>query len=218
MTPPVIGSEPSRTDTVTAVLIAMDGVTRRPVIGGVSAELTVPHRRRLVRNLRGQLVLLNERPDQELTFTVAPEAAGYRTPPPVTFNPARDGVVQVVALERDLAGSFEGTVVRGTVRQAGPVAGPVAGATVSATPPAALAGRQFPATTDARGSFALVVGLRLSGVEEPAPIQVRLRFEGPEGANREFQVDLEPGRRHVFARPVELDGHDVPELIQQAMP
>ena len=80
-TRPPIAFEQARIDVVTAVVIPMDGVTRLRVRGGVNAQLWDPVREearpnRLVRNLSGHIVLLNEPRDQDLTFRIEPGPAG----------------------------------------------------------------------------------------------------------------------------------------------
>ncbi|WP_222271517.1 hypothetical protein [Modestobacter marinus] len=229
-TRPPIAFEQGRTDVVTAVLIPVDGVTRRPVRGGLDAQLWDPVRqaarpRRLVHNLSGHVVLLNEPAEQDLTFRVDPAAAGYRGPLFVRFNPARDGVSKVVALEPRADRAFDDgtTLVRGSVVRSGggspaqPL--PVEGLTVTASPPAGSAGHQFPATTDERGVFALAVGLKLAATAEgPAPIPTVLRFEKPGLPVREFTLALDEGRAHVLATAVDLDSDDQPHFTHQARP
>jgi hypothetical protein len=122
-----IAFQQGRTDVVTAVLVPIDGVTRLPVRSGVDAQLWDPVGQaalpnRLVRNLSGQLVLVNEPADQELTFRLDPARAGYRGPLYVTFTPSDDGVSRVVTLERRPDSAFDETttLVRGSVvRSAG---------------------------------------------------------------------------------------------------
>jgi hypothetical protein len=206
--------EAGRTDVVTAVVIPVDGVTRLPVRSGVDVQLwdpvdDYPLPVRIVRNLSGRLVLLNEPADQELSFRVDGRPAGFQGPLFVTFNPAQDGRSRVVLLARRPDSDFgeTATLVRGSVvRSAGDdPPGPVSGLTVSARPQAGSAGPQFPATTDERGVFALVVGLRLVSVNEPAPVPTTIHFEKDGLPVREFDVDIEHGRTHVFAEPVDLD-------------
>lgn len=231
MTRPQIVFELTRTDVVTAVLIPVDGVTRRPVRGGLDAQLWDPVRqaarpRRLVRNLSGHVVLLNEAAEEDLVFRVDPAAAGYRGPLFVTVNPARDGVSRVVALEPRADHAFDDgtTLVRGMVVRSGgggssaqPL--PVEGLTVTASPQAGSAGHQFPATTDERGVFALAVGLKLAATAEgPAPIPTVLRFEKPGLPVHEFTLALDEGRTHVFATAVDLDSDDQPHFTHQDRP
>lgn len=208
-----IAFEPDLTDVVTAVVIPMDGFTRRVVTGGVEVELWDPQRGtvvpvRLVRNLSGHHVLLNAPADQDLTFRVRPERAGYRGPVLVAFNPAAEGVSRVVPLERRPDTDFAdvATLVRGMVARS---ATPVAGAVVSARPPAS-AGRQFPATTDERGVFALAVRL-----DEPGPVPATLRVAEAGGATRDLTVDLERGRVHLFAEVIDLDRPNTPQFTHQ---
>lgn len=228
-TRPPITLDSARTDVVTAVLIPVDGVTRRPVRGGLDARLWDPVRQaprpnRLIRNLSGHVVLVNEPADQDLTFRVEPAAAGYRGPLFVTFNPARDGISRVVALERRPDGAFDGnkTLVRGEVVRTADGESPpprVPGLTVTARPEADRAGHQFPATTDERGVFALVIGLRVPATDEAgAAVPTVLRFAKAGLPVRELTVDLVPGRPHVFAEPVDLDGDDPTHFTHEARP
>lgn len=225
MTRPPVVLEEGRGDVVSAVLVPIDGVTRRPVRSGVQAQLWDPVRRaarhnRLIRNLSGHLVLVNEPSDRELTFRIDPGTAGYRGPLFVAFTPDADGVSRVVALEPRPERAFDAgtTLVRGCVgrsARSGSAAppSPVAGLTITAGPRAGAAGHQFPATTDERGVFALVVGLRVSGMDDDAgPIPTTLRFEKSGLPVREFDVDLHRGRTHVFTAAVDLDRDDRPPL------
>ena len=227
---PPIAFEPVITDTITAVLIPIDGATRVPVRSGISARLwdpvgDKPRPNRLVRNLSGHLVLLNGPLDTELTFRIEPEEAGYRGPVFVTFTPGNADRSRIVPFERRPDAAFDATetLIRGwVVRSADPVGPgqpvPVAGLTVTARPQAGSAGHQFPATTDERGVFALVVGLRLVGTNEgPASVPTRLRFEKAGFPVRELSVDLDPGRVHVFAEPIDLDT-DLPPVFSHRQP
>lgn len=215
MTSRPVRYEQGRTDVVTAVVVPMDGATRLPVRHGVDVQLWDPagqraRASRLVRNLSGQAVLLNEVPDQELTFRIGTERSFYRGPLLVAFNPAQDGLRRVVALERRPDASFDdvATIVRGVVTRSPDAgdgaAGPVEGVTVSVD--VASPGHQFPATTDGRGSFALVVDLRPPAPDEPTtvPAQVRLAKDGQ--LLRTLPVALEHGRAHVFSAPIDLVG------------
>jgi hypothetical protein len=226
--PPVLILDQQRIDAVTVALVFMDGVTRRPVRTGVAVQCwdvqrDAPRPNRLVRNLSGYMVLLNESPDQAVTFRIDATEAGYRSPGLFTVTPAVDGISHVIALEPAIDGLTEGTLVRGTVVRSGgpgspsaPV--PMGGVTVTASPEPSLAGRQFPATTDDRGAFALAVGLKPMPTEPPATVQVSLAFEKPGVPAREFAVDLAPGRLHVFSGRVDLDGHDVPPFTNPTTP
>jgi hypothetical protein len=231
MTRPPAGFEQGRRDVVTAVLIPIDGLTRLPVRSGVRVQLWDPIGQaalpnRLVRNLSGHVVLLNEPADREMTFRIDPGTAGYRGPLFVAFTPAADGVSRVVPLERRPDSSFDGipTLVRGSVVRsagAGTAAEParVPGLVVTASPPAAAAGRQFPATTDERGVFALAVGLKRLGDDDgPAPISTTLRFQKAGLPVREFDVALESGRTHVFAAPIDLDRDEEPPFAEASRP
>jgi hypothetical protein len=215
--------EQGRTDVVTAVVIPIDGVTRLPVHSGLDAQLWDPVRQaarpnRLIRNLSGYIVLVNERANQDLTFRIEPTAAGYRGPLFVTFNPASDGVSRVVALEPRPDSVFDetATLVRGSVVRSGGggsplLPQPVSGLTVTAKPPAAAADHQFPATTNERGVFALVVGLNAPATsEDHKPVRTVLRFEKTGLPVREFAIDLDRGRTHTFAAAVDLDRADHP--------
>jgi hypothetical protein len=219
-----IAFQQGRTDVVTAVLVPMDGVTRIPVRTGVDAQLwdrveEIPRSERLIRNLSGQLVLLNHPADQQLTFRIDPTRAGYRGPLFITFTPAADGVSRIVALERRPDSEFDATLtlVRGSVVRSAGTGSPaepaaVSGLRVTASPQAGAAGHQFPVTTDERGVFALVVGLKRLGAtdEAPAPVRTVLRFEKAGLPVRDISVDLDHGRTHVFAAPVDLDRDDRP--------
>jgi len=209
MTRPPIAFEPALVDDVTAVLIPMDGITRRTVTAGVDVELwdrvrDVAVTKRLVRNLAGHHVLLNGVLGQALTFRVSPDQAGYRGPFLVDFTPTAEVTACVVPLERLAGADFDdvATLVRGQVIRAG---APVAGVTVRAA--AGADGRQFPATTDDRGVFALAVPLA-----EIDTVTVMLRFEPPGGAARDHPVDLRRGRTYVFATPVDLDDPATPVI------
>jgi hypothetical protein len=230
-TRPPIAFEQGRTDVVTAVVIPIDGVTRRAVRSGLDVQLWDPaahtaRPNRLIRNRNGHIVLVNEPTDQELTFRIDPSAAGYRGPLFVTVNPARDGVSRVVALEPRPDGAFDdaATLVRGVVvRSAGGASliqpRPVPGLTVTARPPAGSGGHQFPATTDERGVFALVVGLTVSDTdEERRPMPTVLRFEKAGLPVRELTVPLDQGTTHVFAAAVDLDRADRTPFTHQARP
>jgi hypothetical protein len=216
MTRPPIAFEPDFVDVVTAVVIPMDGITRRVVATGVEVELWDPARdaavpSRLVRNLSGHHVLLNLPADRLLTFCIRPERAGYRGPVVVAFTPSADGVKRVVALER-LAGADVAdlaTLVRGMVVRADE---PVAGATVGVAPPGP-AGHQFAATTDERGVFALAVHL-----DEAGPVPLTLRIVEAGGGGRDVDVELERGRTHVFAAVIDLGQPATPQFIHQIRP
>ncbi|RAK34468.1 hypothetical protein B0I29_11167 [Actinoplanes lutulentus] len=210
--------EPGRTDVVTAVLHLIDGLTRRTVLRDAEVHLDTAGRRetRLIRNRSGLFVLLNHPAGEDLTFRVTAGRAGYREPGPITFRPSRDGVLRVVALERRADAGFGdvAVLVRGTVIRSGGEPGvrePVAGLTVSAEPPPEAAGRQFPATTDGDGVFALAVGITVAPLGEPAPVPTVLHF----GADRDVAIDLEHGREHVFAADIDLDGDTVPRFTHQ---
>ena len=216
--------EQGRTDVVTAVVIPIDGVTRLPVRNGLDAQLWDPVRQtarpnRLIRNLSGHIVLVNERADQDLTFRIEPAAAGYRGPLFVTFNPATDGVSRVVALEPRPDSVFDETAtlvrrirraVRGR-REPAPAATGVRGSRSRQNPPPPRPAHQFPATTDERGVFALVVGLNAPATsEDHKPVRTVLRFEKTGLPVREFAIDLDRGRTHMFAAAVDLDRADHP--------
>jgi hypothetical protein len=230
-TRPPIAFEQARIDVVTAVVIPMDGATRLLVRGGVNAQLWDPVRdearpNRLVRNLSGHIVLLNEPKDQDLTFRIEPAAAGYRSPLFVTFNPDRDGVSRVVALERRPDAAFDGneTLIRGSVVRSSDSGSPtkpipVAGLTVTARPRTDSAGHQFPATTNERGVFALVVGLKQVGANEgPASVTTMLHFEKAGLPVRELQVDVDQGRVSVFAEPIDLEADNQPSFSHKTQP
>ena len=219
-----IAFEEGRTDVVTAVVTLMDGATRRPVRGAVDVQLwdVAAGKARpvaVVRNLSGQAVVLNAPPGEDLTFRISTERSIYRGPVLLTVNPAADGVRHVVALERRPDALFDdvATLVRGVVVRS-PAGAPVAveGATVSAAAPGP--GRQFPATTDARGAFALVVELRAPAPDEPTEIDVVLTVAKDGLPTRTLAVQLQHGRHHVFTAPVDLDGAVVPPIHVRAGP
>jgi hypothetical protein len=227
---PIVLEDRRPTDVVTAVIIPMDGVSRMPVRNGVAVQLWDPDRgiarpNRLIRNLSGHLVLVDEQADQDLTFRVDPTRAGYLGPLLVTFNPAHEGVSRIVALEPRPDGPLppNATVVRGmVVRSTRPlvrpdgraVASPEAGVTVTVELPAEVrGGRGMPATTDGRGVFVLVVGLKpivtSEGIE---PVDATLRFDKPETPSQVITVALDHGRTHVFSAPVDLDRANRPDF------
>jgi hypothetical protein len=219
MSRPSIVFEQPRTDVVTAVVIPTDGITRRPArsvdveLWDLDRQVALPFR--LVRNLSGHAVLLNQPADQELTFRILPRDTGYRGPVFVTFNPALDGISRVVALERRPDAGFDdiAILVRGwVVRSAGPPAGgalvPVAGVTVSAELTQGGPGHQFPATTDAHGTFALAVGRPANAGADAGPLPTRLHFVKDGLPGRDVDVELEAGRVYVFSAPVDLDRAD----------
>jgi hypothetical protein len=210
------GTETGRIDHVTAVIIPIDGATRMPVRQGVDVQLWDQQRHetspvRLVRNLSGHWILLNASADQDLTFRIVTDRGRYRGPVLVTFNPTTQGRPDhVVALERRPEASFDdvATLVRGVVvRREPPVTGetvPQEGVRVSASG-GGLRGHQFPATTDDRGSFSLIVNVRRPGPDDVPPGPVRLRFEKQGVPTRDVEVHIEHGTTHVFSAPVDLD-------------
>jgi hypothetical protein len=218
----LVASQPPLTDTVTAALIPVDRFSRLPVRRGVVAKLWDVGRDqarpdRLVRNLSGHLVLLNQPRDVAYTFRVDPAAAGYRSPLDVTFNPSVEGIGLVVWLERlaDFAFESETTLVRGmVVRTAGGGnpgdPSPVPDLTVSV--PATQPGRPPPflTTTDERGVFALAVRLALDPGEPDEPVSTVIRFEKAGLPVRELDRPLSHGRTHVFEEPIDLAGNNNP--------
>jgi hypothetical protein len=213
----LVGAESGRTDRVTAVIIPMDGATRIPVRRGIDVQLWDREQQqarpiRLVRNLDGQTALLNEEADQEFTFRIGTERSYYRGPLLTTFNPAVDGTTHVVALERRPDAPFDdvATLVRGVVVRPDPAgtgeAMPADDVKVTVFG-AEVPGQQFPATTDNRGTFALIVNIRRPGPDEIPTVQARLRFEKEGLPSRILDVTLAHGRTHVFSAPVDLDGN-----------
>ncbi|MFC8130895.1 hypothetical protein [Streptomyces sp. NPDC057302] len=210
-----------RVDVVTAVVHLIDGLTRRTVSHGVGVQLWDPSRRtprpaQSVRNRSGLFVLLNHPADEDLTFRVTATRGGYRNPDLITFRPSRDGRLRVQALQRRPDADFGdvAVLVRGTVIRSGGDPGvrvPVAGLTVIAEPPPDVAGRQFPATTDENGVFALAVGITALAMGEPAPVRTRLHFERA----RDLLVDLEHGRSHTFSADIDLDGDTRPAFTHE---
>jgi hypothetical protein len=215
MTRRFLVSEVGRIDRVTAVIIPMDGATRVPVRTGVEVQLWDADREqaqstRLIRNLSGQWVLLNNSPDQDLVFRIVTERSCYRGPILTTFNPERERRPDhIVSLERRPDASFDdiSTLVRGAVVQRD-MSGrgetvPQEGVKVSATG-AKVAGHQFPVSTDKRGTFALIVNIRSPGPDEPPRVQARMRFEKEGMPPRNLNVSLKHGMTHVFSVPIDL--------------
>jgi hypothetical protein len=212
----LVGAESGRTDLVTAVIIPMDGATRIPIRTGIKVQLWDADRdqaspTQLVRNLSGQWVLLNASKDQDFTFRIVPDGVPYRGPVFTTFNPKREGRPdRIVALERRADAAFDdvATLLRGIVvrrDQAGTgKAVPQEGVRISASG-SDLTGHQFPATSDDRGSFALIVNIRRPAPDETPTVQTRLRFERDGLLTRALDVALTHGRTHVFSTPVDLD-------------
>lgn len=208
----LLGTEVGRTDRVTAVIIPMDGATRIPVRSGIDVQLWDPGQQeirpvRLIKNLSGHSVLLNEETNQELTFRIVTERSHYRGPVFTTFNPELDGTARVVALERRPDASFDdvATLVRGlVVRSAGagthPVEGVQASASVSDT-----ARYQFAVRTDDRGAFALIVNIKRPAPDEAQTVLAQLRFEKDGQPSRTLDVNLKHGQTHVFSTAIDLD-------------
>jgi hypothetical protein len=175
---------------------------------------------RLVRNLSGHAVLLNQPADQDLTFRILPSRTDYRGPALVTFNPALDGVSRVVPLERRPDASFDdvailvrGWVVRSSGQPNSDALVPVAGLTVSVRPSQGRPGRHFPATTDDNGDFALAVGRPSSA--DADPLTATLHFAKDGLPVRNLEVNLEAGRVHVFSAPIDLDGTEQPPFTHE---
>lgn len=212
----LVGAESGRTDFVTAVIIPMDGATRTPIRTGIKVQLWDADRdqvspTQLVRNLSGHWVLLNANTDQDLTFRIVPDGVRYRGPVLTTFNPKRQGRPdRIVALERRSDASFDdiATLLRGVVVQQDQSgtgeAVPQEGVRISASG-AGLTRHQFPATSDDRGSFALIVNIRRPGPDETPTVQARLSFEKDGLGTRSLDVALRHGLTHVFSAPVDLD-------------
>jgi len=226
MSRPSIVFEQPRTDVVTAVVIPTDGITRRTA-RTVDVELWDPDQQvalpfRLVRNLSGHAVLLNQPADQELTFRILTRDTGYRGPVFITFNPAVDGISRVVALERCPDAGFDDVaiLVRGwVVRSAGPAAGgppvPISGVTVSAELTQGGPGHQFPATTNAHGTFALAVGRPANAGADAGPFPTTLHFVKDGLPGRDVDVELEAGRVHVFSEAIDLDAAGQPRFTHE---
>lgn len=211
----LFGTEVGRTDRVTAVIIPMDGATRIPVRSGIDVQLWDPGKQevrpvRLIKNLSGHSVLLNEETNQELTFRIVTQRSHYLGPVFTTFNPEVDGTARVVALERRPDASFDdiATLVRGlVVRSAGagdagtyPVEGVQASASVSDT-----ARHQFAVRTDDRGAFALIVNIKRPAPDEAQTVPAQLLFEKDGQPSRILDVNLKHGQTHVFSRAIDLD-------------
>lgn len=228
-------SDHGPTDVVTAAIVPMDGVTRLPIRSGVIVELwdqvrEVPIPKRIIRNLSGHLVLVNEPPDRELTFRIDARAAGYRGPTFDTFNPATQGVRRVVRLEpaTDAVLPANATVLHGIVVRSsrprtqadgGREPSPVAGITVAAQPPAGLSGHQFPATTDDRGAFVLVVGLRpILSIEPVEPVKTTIDFSTADRLLLTVDIELHHGRTHLATTAIDLDDANQTVLTNQETP
>lgn len=203
------------TSTVTAVLIPVDRFTRTEVRSGVTAwvqdlDQGRPLPYRLIRNRRGYFCLTDQLSDADYTFRVDPGTAGYIGPIDVQFNPAADGLSQVVWLDPkpDYGFSAEVTLVRGlVVADSGGPLGPTGldGAVVS------LDGERFQTVTDSRGAFVLALELPETVAGEPVePVEADLRFDHPDHGPRVLTVTLSEGRPHIFAEPIELDGANEP--------
>jgi hypothetical protein len=218
----LVASQPPLTDTVTAALIPVDRFSRLPVRRGVVATLWDVGRDqarpdRLVRNLSGHLVLLNQPRDVDYTFRVDAAAAGYRSPLDVTFNPSVEGIGLVVWLERSAGFGFESetTLVRGmVVRTAGDGRpgnpSPVADLTVSVVATQPGQPPPFLTTTDKRGVFALAVRLEFDPGAPGEPASTILRFEKAGVPVRALTRLLSHGQTHVFDEPIDLDGNNDP--------
>jgi hypothetical protein len=215
----ILVSEVGRIDRVTAVIIPMDGATRAPIRTGIEVQLWDADRdqalpTRLIRNLSGHWVLLNSGTDQELAFRILTDRSYYRGPVFTTFNPQREGRQDhVVALERRPDASFDdiATLVRGVVvHRDFPGTGEALlqeGVKVSASG-TGVTGRQFPVTTDRRGTFALIANIRRPGPDETPTVQARLEFERQGLPSRTIDVALQHGVTHVFSSPVDLGESD----------
>jgi hypothetical protein len=218
----LVAFEPPFTDTVTGALMPVDRFSRLPVRRGVDAQLWDVGRDqarpdRLVRNLSGHLVLLNQPRDAQYTFRVDAAAAGYRSPLDVTFNPSVDGIGFVVWLERPADFGFEGgtTLVRGmVVRTAGDGSpddpSPVADLAVSVVARQPDQPPPFLTTTDPRGVFVLAVRLEFDPGAPDEPVSTTLRFEKAGVPVRALTRLLSHGRTHVFSEPIDLDGNNDP--------
>lgn len=203
----------SRTDRVTAVLVPIDRTTRRPVTSGVSAWLwdrSADKRSpfRLIKNLSGSFVLLNQPVDATYDFRIDPSSAGYQEPVEVSFNPKADGLRRIVPLDRRTDYPFEdqSTLVRGmVVRGDGASRTAIPGATVSVLPGLELADDQVPSLTDKNGGFAVLAKLKPEVNDAPpAPLTVTLRFTPPSGSGRDIDVELKRFEANVFSKPIDL--------------
>lgn len=218
----LVAFQPPITDTVTAALMPVDRFSRLPVRRGVDARLWDVERDRarpdrLVLNLSGHLVLLNQPREAEYTFRVDAAAAGYRSPLDVTLNPSVDGVGSVVWLERQVDFGFDSdtTLVRGmVVRTAGDGKpgdpSPVPGLTVSVPSTQSRRPPRFLATTDDRGVFALAVRPEFDPGAPDEPVPTTLRFQKAGAPVRDLVRPLSHGRTHVFSEPIDLDRNNEP--------
>lgn len=220
----LLGTEVGRTDRVTAVVIPMDAATRIPVRSGLDVQLWDADRQevrpvRLIKNLSGYFVLLNEERDEELTFRIDTEQSQYRGPVFTTFNPEADGTAQVVALERGPDAAFDdtATLVRGRVVRSPNMGDPGAFAmeavegvrvVASVSDGTGVALNQFGVTTDGRGDFALIVDIKRPAPDEPQTVPAQVRLERDGATTRVLDVILRHGFTHVFRKAIDLDGND----------
>jgi hypothetical protein len=216
-------AQPYKKDTVTLALVPADSYTGSPVTAGVRAWLWDPVRARplpdrLVRNLSGQLVLLNRPLDTTYTFRLDPRDAGYSGPFDVEFTPDDEHRRLVVWLQPRPDKVFDPgtTLVRGVVVRDGALQRPAEQARVVARPDEP-ASRPFAATTDERGGFAVAVRLGLVvGGEEPLPVPTTLSITAAsDGTSRELDVQLDRGREHIFTEPIDLDGTNEPPFAER---
>jgi hypothetical protein len=215
-------ADPKR-DEVTAVLVPADRTSRRPVTSGVQATLwddqndrALPDR--LVHNLSGALVLLNRPLGQTYTFRIDPTAAGYSGPFLVAFQPEVGNRRQVVWLASRPDSPFDRgmTLVRGVITRAAPKAS-AAGLEVAAVPRRGDGGAPqdadptFTGVTDQHGGFAVAVRLEPSDDGDlDASVETTLTLNRGGDPHRELVVQLDHGREHVFAEPLDLDGDNEP--------
>lgn len=221
---PSVSFQPPLIDQVTTALVFVDRFSLAPVRQGVKAWLWDPAADRplsprLIRNLSGNLVLINQPEDADYTFRVDPADAGYLQPPNVSVHPSTDGIRRVVWLDRrpDAAFDDQTTLVRGAVVRTavdGSLAepAPVVDVTVSVVP-APTRPVRYRTQSDERGVFALALRLPPPGAGElPAAVTTTLRFEKAGAPARELARDLTDGRSHVFVEAIDLDGTNQPHI------
>ena len=219
-------ADPKRDD-VTAVLVPADRTSRRPVTTGVQATLwddqndrALPDR--LVRNLSGALVLLNRPLGEPYTFRIDPTAAGYSGPFLVAFQPEAGNRRRVVWLASRPDSPFDPgmTLVRGVITRTAPNAS-AAGLEVAAVPRRGDGGApqdddpRFTGITDQHGGFAVAVRLEPPDDGDlEASVETAMTLNRGGTPHRELVVQLDHGREHIFAEPLDLDGDNEPPFTE----
>jgi hypothetical protein len=215
-------AEPKR-DEVTAVLVPADRTSRLPVTSGVQATLwddqnnrALPDR--LVRNLSGALVLLNRPLGETYTFRVDPTVAGYGGPFLVAFQPDAGNRRRIVWLASRPDSPFEPgtTLVRGVVTRT-PTMLSAEDLEVAAVPRRGDGEEPqdddptFTGIADRRGGFAIAVRLEPPDDGDlDASVETTITLNRGGDPHRQLVVQLDHGREHVFAEPLDLDGDNEP--------